>query len=139
MTYRRVEILKVCLSIMLEKLVHDDPSSLDELAEVAGVHKDIVRKHLKPLMNRQLVHIAEWRRSGRNQHWIPLYSFTIKQKKSVPRPRNMTASERAANSKERLKRKKELELTNLIAIKPKKEQNEIGHASISDGQASNSL
>jgi predicted ArsR family transcriptional regulator len=127
MTYRRVEILKVCLSVMLERLVHGDPATLDELSEVSGVHRDIVRKHLKPLMNRELVFIPEWVRNGKNQHYIPTYQFTTTKQKSVPKPRNLTAIERANRSKERKQRAKALKAVNIIVLKPqqKEMQNEI--------------
>lgn len=132
MTYRRVEILKVCLSVILDRLVHGDPASLDELAEISGVHKDIVRKHLKVLINRELVYVADWRRHGRNQHWIPLFLFTTEKDKSVPKPKNLTEKQRVARSSERRRAKKLLSLTNVVSIK-ESNHNEIRHASISAG------
>lgn len=105
---RKMAEYKICFAVVLERLVHGDPASLNDLVALTGYNKYTLTNYIRVLKARKLVYVSEYRRRGLNNHWVEHYSFTITKHNDVPKPRYDTPLERARRYRAKKKLAKQI-------------------------------
>lgn len=86
-----VNVRAMCAAHMVKLLVEGEHSR-SQLGEKIGLHHETVQDYVESFRRKRLVRISSWQR-GKNNGWVPIYSWNEFHQPDAPKPGPMTRSE----------------------------------------------
>lgn len=96
---RRPSTLNHLSAALMMRALMDGPSSVPEIAYETGISYVTVRRYVRALRDRRVIHIAAWDVDARGRRTLAAYSFGDRH--DAPRPPRATAAQRQAAHRER--------------------------------------